>query len=160
MFCLLHQTISLVDRQNVGIGIILDDLDQKLLIALRKDARASTVALARVIGLSRSATQARIDRLLKSFVITGFTTVESPRAAITSHFLIKLKAGFKCAQVVPKLKSILGIVSIHSITGSNDILLRAEAPSLDGIETVRRYLADVLGIETVTTMIVLERHLN
>ena len=42
----------------------LDDVDERLVGALQRDGRASYESLARLVGLSRSSTQARVRRLL------------------------------------------------------------------------------------------------
>ena len=138
----------------------MDKIDNQLMTELRRDARAPIIALARAIGLSRSATQARIKRLVDKGFITGFTIVESLQAAQTAHLLVKLKSGFKCAQIVPKLKKHSGIIRIHSVTGTSDILIQCESAATEGIETIRSAVVETPGVETVTTMIVLERHLN
>lgn len=138
----------------------MDDFDAQLLTQLRRDARAPIVALANAIGLSRSATQARIARLIEQGQITGFTIVEGGKAAQTAHFFIKLSAGFKCTQVVPKLKKAVGVLSIHSIAGAFDIVVKAEAQTMEGIEALRASIVEIIGIADVTTMMVLERHLN
>lgn len=138
----------------------MDKIDNQLVTELRRDARAPMVALARTIGLSRSATQARIKRLLDQRIIVGFTIVESQQTAQTAHLLVKLKTGIKCAQIVPQLRKISGIISIHSVAGASDILIQCEAPAIEGLETIRTAVFETVGVETVTTMIVMERHLN
>lgn len=51
----------------------LDDLDRRLLSALREDGRASTAALSRQLGVSRATVGARIARLVEEGTIIGFT---------------------------------------------------------------------------------------
>ena len=138
----------------------MDMIDSKLVTELRRDARVSIVRLARAIGLSRTATQARITRLLDEGEIGGFTIKEGAHAAQTAHVLIKFKAGNKCAQVVPRLRQLTGIVAIHSVAGEYDLVLQIEADTNKGIGAIRKLISDVDGITDVTTMIVLERHLN
>ena len=74
-----------------GSEFRVDMIDSKLVTELRRDARASIVRLARAIGLSRTATQARITRLLDEGVISGFTIREGARADQTAHVFIKFK---------------------------------------------------------------------
>ena len=120
-------------RGDVGSG--MDEKDRLLLAALRKDARRTLVALARDVGLSRSATQERLDRLLKSGVIRGFTTVEDGPAAdgVAAYFLLRHEAGRSCAQLVPKLRRIPGIVAMDAVAGAIDLVIRAEAADIRGI---------------------------
>ena len=133
-----------------------------LLMALRRDARRPLVALARVIGLSRSATQERLEKLQRAGVICGFTTVENdhPQGRSRAHFLLRLQAGRTCAQVVGKLRRLPGIVSIHSVSGAIDMVIEAEGADVAAIEGIRSAIADFPEVAKVTTLVVLERHLG
>jgi DNA-binding Lrp family transcriptional regulator len=51
----------------------LDDLDRRLIGALREDARMPITRLADVLKVSRTTAQARLDRLLESGAVLGFT---------------------------------------------------------------------------------------
>ncbi|MCK5574732.1 MAG: Lrp/AsnC family transcriptional regulator, partial [Sphingomonadales bacterium] len=59
-------------NETMGMGP-MDATDQKLLSLLRENARASTSALARDLGLSRSTVQDRINRLEKRGIVAGYT---------------------------------------------------------------------------------------
>lgn len=51
-------------QSSEGNGVTLDQVDQHLVHELQRDGRASYEALAQQVGLSRSATKTRVDRLL------------------------------------------------------------------------------------------------
>ena len=138
----------------------MDKIDSHLLSALRRDARAPIVTLSKAIGLSRSATQARLKRLKEDGSIRGFTIIESKQAEQTAHFMVSLKPGHKCIQVVPSIKKIAGVISIHTVTGDVDLLIRAETANIEDVEAIRFALAETSGVAAVKTLIVLTRHLN
>lgn len=140
----------------------MNDKDKLLLTLLRKDARSPIVALARDLGLSRTATQERLAKLVAQGAIAKFTIEEGgyAHALQTAHLLVRLDKGYRCAQVVPKLKGFPFISLIHSIAGDSDMLLRCDASTLADIETTRAKLVTIPGIAFVTTMVVLERHLG
>ena len=52
---------------------VLDDLDRRLLAALREDGRAPVASLARALGVARATVNSRIDRLVASGIIVGFS---------------------------------------------------------------------------------------
>ncbi len=52
---------------------IFDELDHKLIAALREDGRAPVSKLATILGVSRATVQTRLDRLLESGAVLGFT---------------------------------------------------------------------------------------
>lgn len=51
----------------------LDELDRRLLAALRVDARESAAALARRLGVTRATVTSRLDRLEASGTVLGYT---------------------------------------------------------------------------------------
>lgn len=137
----------------------MDDKDRLLVSLLRRDARRPTVALARDLGLSRSATQERLAKLQSSGALAGFTIVE-PAAPHSAYLSIRFAPGQDCARVVPRLKAIPAIAMIHSLTGSTDLLVRVDGPDIAAIEAARREAAAVPGVAEVQTAVVLERHLG
>ena len=140
----------------------MDDKDKLLVTLLRRDARRSIVALARDLGLSRSATQDRLAKLQGNGAITGFTVIEgSPNGGKQSAYLsVTFAAGYRCQQIVPKLKTIPSIALIHSLTGPTDLIIRVDGENVAEIESSRAAIAAVPGVAAVSTSIVLERHLG
>ena len=139
----------------------MDDKDRLLLTLLRRDARRSIVALARDLGLSRSATQDRLAKLVSSGAIAGFTTVEGagPLSRQSAYLSVTLAPGKRCADVVPRLKTVAYVGLIHSITGPVDLILRVDGESVADVEQARAAVAAVPGVASVATAVVLERHL-
>jgi Lrp/AsnC family transcriptional regulator, leucine-responsive regulatory protein len=141
---------------------MMDEKDRLLLTLLRRDARRSIVALARDLGLSRSATQERLTKLQAKGAIAGFTTVEGFGAGArqSAYLSITLVPGRRCAEIVPKLKQVPFVRLIHSLTGPVDIMLRVDCDTVADVEQARSAIAAVPGVASVATSIVLERHLG
>ena len=59
-------------------AVEIDDIDRKIISALNKNGRISYTDLAKDIGLSRVAVQARINSLMDHGVIEKFTAVINP----------------------------------------------------------------------------------
>ncbi|MFX6048678.1 Lrp/AsnC family transcriptional regulator, partial [Acinetobacter baumannii] len=58
---------------------MLDATDRQLLALIRTDARIPVAKLAAALGVTRATARARLDRLVTTGVITGFTvTVRDP----------------------------------------------------------------------------------
>ena len=129
---------------------------------LRRDARRSVVALARDLNLSRSATQERLARLQSNGIIGGFTIREGKAGAArqSAYLMLSFEPGFRCPQVVPKLLRIPSIGMIHSVTGPIDLIIRVDADDVSGIETCRNAVTAVPGVASVSTSVVLDRHLD
>ena len=136
----------------------MDDKDRLLLSLLRRDARRPVVALARDLGLSRTATQDRLAKLQVSGAIASFTIVDGDgRAQECAYLLVQLEQGFRCAQIVPKVRMIPTVEAIDSVTGAVDMIIRVAAEHIEGIEKVRAEVAGLDGVAYVVTHVVLER---
>ena len=135
----------------------MDDKDRLLMTLLRGNARRPIVALARDLGLSRTATQDRLAKLQASGAIQSFTIVEETNASRErAYLLIKLERGFRCAQVATKLRTIAAVETIHSVTGDVDLIVRLAAEHIEGIETARAQIANLAEVASASTHVVLE----
>ena len=136
----------------------MDDKDRLLLSLLRRDARRPVVALARDLGLSRTATQDRLTKLQSSGAIASFTIVDGDgRARESAYLTVRLEHGFRCAQIAPKVRMLPTVEASHSVTGAIDMIVRVAAEHVDGIEKARAELAGLAGVAEVSTHVVLER---
>jgi Lrp/AsnC family transcriptional regulator, leucine-responsive regulatory protein len=137
-----------------------NDKDALLLALLRNNARAPMVDLARKLNLSRSATQARLAKLVSTGAISAFTIVEAEGTdrQQSAHLLVRLDQGKTCAQVVPKIKAVAEAKLIHSIAGDQDIIVQLFTTSIAGIEAARSTIAAISGIAEVKTFVTMQRH--
>src|SRR5580704_9016015 len=105
----------------------MDAIDEKLLLALRENGRASTAQLARLVGRSRTSVQSRIERLEKQGIIVGFGVRLAPehgQGAVRAHVMIKV--GPKEARAVSAaLRSISQVRVLHSVSGDADLIAEA-----------------------------------
>lgn len=136
----------------------MDDKDRLLLSLLRRDARRPVVALARDLGLSRTATQDRLAKLQASGAIARFTIVDGgEHAREMAYLMVRLERGARCAQIAPKVRSMAAVEAIHSVTGAIDMIVCVAAEHVDGIESARVELAGLPGVSEVSTHVVLAR---
>ncbi len=128
------------------------------MLALEKNARASVVEIARAIGLSRSATQARMARLERIGAIGGYTVRrgEVARGARVRAFLTVRHADRgNCARLLPLLRGRPQVVAIHQLSGKIDLLIEAEAGDVAGIDALAEEVRAITGVARVTIYVVL-----
>src|ERR1700727_3506859 len=102
----------------------MDAIDQKLIAALRENARASTAELARLVGRSRTSVQSRIERLQKQGVILGYGVRLAPEhalGAVRAHVMIKV-APKEARAVSAALRAITQVQVLHSVSGEADLI--------------------------------------
>ncbi len=135
----------------------MDEIDEKLISALRENARASTAELARMVGRSRTSVQSRIDRLEKQGVIVGYGVRLAPehaQGAIRAHVMIK--AGAKETRAVSAaLRAIPQVRLLHSVSGEVDLIAVAAASSVAEMDQVIDRIGALDGVERTTSSIIL-----
>ena len=67
--------------------------------------------------------------------------------AVSAYVLIQTEVG-KAAQVASEVASIDGVISAEDVTGPYDVIVRAEADSVD--ELGKLVVANVQGVEGIT----------
>jgi DNA-binding Lrp family transcriptional regulator len=135
----------------------MDAIDEKLLLALRENARTSTARLARLVGRSRTSVQTRIERLEKDGVIVGYGVRVAPEhdlGAVRAHVMIKV--GPKEARAVTAaLKGIPQVRVLHSVSGDIDLIAVAATASVAEMDGVIDRIGALDGVERTTSSILL-----
>ena len=135
----------------------MDEIDEKLLLALREDGRASTAELARLVGRSRTSVQSRIERLERQGVIVGYAALLAPEhalGAVRAHVMIKV--GPKEARAVTgALRAIAQVRVLHSVSGEVDLIAVAATASVAEMDQVIDRIGALQGVERTTSSIIL-----
>ena len=135
----------------------MDAIDEKLLLPLRENGRASTARLARLVGRSRTSVQSRIERLEKQGVIVGYTALLAPEhslGAVRAHVMIKV--GPKEARAVTAaLRVIPQVRVLHSVSGEVDFIAVAATASVAEMDQVIDRIGALDGVERTTSSIIL-----
>ena len=140
----------------------MDDLDRRLLDALRDDARAPTAQLARRLGLSRTTVQSRLERLEQSGVITGYTVrLSDAHERGQIHAYVMMTVSHKqSAAVVGAIKRMSAVRLLQSVSGPFDLIAEGVAPSVAEMDTLIDALGALTGVERTTSSIVLSTKID
>lgn len=109
----------------------LDSLDLALLTALRANPRAGVLQLSRLTRVARATVQARLDRLERSGVITGYgpdVDVAAAGFGVLAFVTLEIHQG-ALSQVQDDLAAIPGVLEAYAITGVGDVLCQVAATS-------------------------------
>ncbi|PRY83567.1 Lrp/AsnC family transcriptional regulator [Donghicola tyrosinivorans] len=136
---------------------LYDDLDRQLIALLRTDGRAPVSKLATILGVSRATVQARIDRLLSSGAVLGFTIrarEDSGPHGVQAIMMIEV-SGQSTTQVIRSLRGIPALHQLHSTNGNWDLVAQLSAESLADFDRVLREVRGIPGITNSETSILL-----
>jgi len=136
--------------------------DKRLLSALRKNGRMSWVKLAERVNLSPSACQRRVEALVTSGVIKGFTVdIDSYAVGLTIHAFIHIKVERQKTEVASamraKIQSYSEVKAFYKLSGSVDYLVDIV---VEDIKALSNFIDDKLlaldGVVDASSSIVLE----
>ncbi|WP_299577908.1 Lrp/AsnC family transcriptional regulator [uncultured Sunxiuqinia sp.] len=138
----------------------IDELDEKILRLITKNARIPFLEVARECGVSGAAIHQRVQRLLNLGVVSGSEFIVNPSklgyntCAYMGLFLDKAKYH---TQVVEALKKIPEIVECHYTTGSYAIFVKIQTKTNNHLKRIiDEELQEVDGIARTETFISLE----
>ena len=135
----------------------LDDTDRMLVSALRRNARMAISDLAGELGVSRATIRSRMERLVASGEILGFTLVlrgdatEMPVRGIT---LIEIE-GKGNERIVSLLRGFPEIQTIHSTNGRWDLIVEFGTETLADLDEALKRLRLIDGIVASETSLYL-----
>ena len=135
----------------------LDPSDRKLIALLKEDARASTAALARALGVARTTVVERLKRLQREGIVAGYTVRLHPRVQgrmLRVHVLLTVDAK-QGEAVVKALRAIPQVRAVHAISGAFDDLAFVEAESTEEIDQVLDAIGTIPGVLSTQSSLVL-----
>ncbi|KQS76244.1 AsnC family transcriptional regulator [Rhizobium sp. Leaf384] len=140
----------------------ISDSDRALLALLGENARMPTAMLARKLGLSRTTVQARLERLEREGVITGYgvrLSSDYERGLVRAHILITLAAR-ALPRVTRDLEAMQAVRIVHSVSGSFDLIAIVEAASISALDLVIDQIGTIEGVEKTLSSIVLSTRIS
>ncbi len=137
----------------------LDATDARIVLALDADPQATTVALARGLGLARNTVQARLTALEARGVLSAASTRVRPAAlghTITAFVTMTISQG-DVEQITADLAGVPEIIELYATTGDGDLLAKVVARDPADLHRItRRMLQAGAVVRTSTAMAVLE----
>jgi len=140
----------------------LDRLDLDLLNLLIEEPQAGMREYARVLGVARGTVQARLARLERERVITGWAPGISPAGlgfGVVAFVHLYLSQG-QLDQVAARLDGMPEVLEAHTITGEGDLLVRVAARSNTHLEEIVQTLLALPGVVRTRTEISLNQRVG
>jgi DNA-binding Lrp family transcriptional regulator len=135
----------------------LDPLDSRIITALIDDARSTYAEIGSIVGLSASAVKRRVDRLLATGVITGFSASVEPAAlgwsteAFVELYCVGRTSPGDIGRALAKYPE---VVSASTVTGDADAVIHLLAADVQHFERVlERIGAEEFVVRTKSTVV-------
>jgi len=134
----------------------LDDLDERLVAALRADGRASASDLARATDVATSTATRRLRRLEEAGVVGGYRPTVDYEALgydVTAVFRLDID-GDGLADVVDDLRETGHMVGVYEVTGNDDVVAIGKFASTEELNARLRAVQDHDHVRSVTGNVV------
>ncbi len=137
----------------------MDDTDRLIVEALRADGRMSMRALADLIHISRASAYARVARLERDGVITGYAALIDPVRygyALSAYVYLDI-AQRSWKSVRGQLLSMPEVDHVALVSGAHDILLRVRARDAVSLrDVVLTRLQEIPEVRSTQTVLIFE----
>ncbi len=135
----------------------MDEIDEKIIEALKKNSRSSYKDLARGTHISDVAVHKRIKKL--KGIIRTFTILVDQKSVgkeITAILMIKCEIG-KAPEIADRLSQVEDIREVYTTVGEYDIIAKIRTDNMDSLkEITEKEMMDIKGLNEVRTSIVFE----
>jgi DNA-binding Lrp family transcriptional regulator len=135
----------------------LDELDRRLISALRADGREPVSSLARRLGVTRATVNSRLKRLLDTGTILGFSVrVRADRDpdTIRAVALIEVR-GRSTSQAIAQLRGLPEVHALHTTNGRWDLVAELRTRSLADFDRLMGQIRSMEGVVNSETSLLL-----
>jgi DNA-binding Lrp family transcriptional regulator len=133
----------------------LDKLDTALILTLHAHPRVGLLEVSRRLGVARGTVQARLEKLQRRGVITGFGPELDPARMgypVTAFVSLEIAQG-RLDDAVAGLREVPEVLEAHGVTGDRDLLCRVVARDNGHLQEVINTLVRHPAIQRSSTAI-------
>jgi DNA-binding Lrp family transcriptional regulator len=137
----------------------VDDLDARLLAELRANPRLGLLEISRRLGVARGTVQARLAKLERRGIVTGFGPDVDPAELghrLQAFVLLELTQG-RLAEAVEALERTPEVLEVDAISGPQDLICRVAARDTEHLQEIVNSLLATDAIRRSTSYVVLSR---
>lgn len=136
---------------------MVDELDTRLIRLLAEHPRVGLLEIARRLGVARGTVSARLDKLLRRGVITGFGPEVDPPAVgfpILSFVWLEITQG-RLDEAVDQLRGVPEVLEAHATSGDRDLLCRVVAKDPEHLQDIVNSMVRTASVRRSTSHIAL-----
>jgi DNA-binding Lrp family transcriptional regulator len=135
----------------------MDELDQRLIAALRRDGRASLSELAHDLGVTRTTVRARLARLIAAGEVAGFTVLTRADVVLAPvRGLMMIQADPRGTdRVMARILGLPEVTAVHSTNGTWDLIAEVGTDTLEAMDDVISLIRRFDGVTRSETNLLL-----
>lgn len=139
----------------------MDRLDAQILLALDDDPDATSLALARRLGVARNTLHARVQRLRSSGALREHSRRIDPAhlgRPLVAFVSIELSQA-SGEQAIRALCAVPEVIEVHATTGEADLLLKVVARDTADLHRLTGALIAIAGVVRMSTVVSLHEQM-
>jgi Lrp/AsnC family transcriptional regulator for asnA, asnC and gidA len=133
----------------------VDEIDRKILTALKQNSRIPFTKMAGEVGLSEAAVRKRVERLQGNGVIRRFTVEVEEGGTVMAIILISVQPAYPTPSVVKGIKRVKGIERVYEVAGEVDVMAIVSGESVDEVNANIDEVRKIEGVSKTNSMIIL-----
>jgi DNA-binding Lrp family transcriptional regulator len=141
----------------------MDAIDQRIIACLVSAARSSYAEIGAVVGLSAPAVKRRVDKLLDTGVLRGFTAVVDPEALGwgTEAFVeVHCRGNVSPARISARLEPLPEVIAAYTVSGAADAIVHLRAANIHHLESALERLRALDIVDRTVSTVVLSTLLD
>ena len=140
---------------------MIDKLDAQLIKLLNEQPRVGLLEIARQLGVARGTVSARLDKLLKRGIVTGFGPEIDPHAIgfrILAFVWLEIYQG-RLDEAVEQLRGVPEVLEAIATSGDRDLLCRVVAKDPEHLQEIVNTMVRTDSIRRSTSHIALSHQI-
>jgi DNA-binding Lrp family transcriptional regulator len=149
-----------MELQEVHSGI--DELDGRLIAAMRDHPRVGLMEISRQLGVARGTVQARLDKLVARGVVTGFGPEVDPTHMgypVVAFVFLEISQG-RLTDAVDHLEHVPEVLEAHGTSGDRDLLCRVVAHTPGHLQEIVNRILDTPAVRRSTSYVALSEQIG
>ena len=135
----------------------LDEIDRKILAALRENARIPNQKLGKKVGLSEPAARRRVAALVSRGVIRRFTIDVEESGGVSAIVFIESTPHYPTERLAKKLEAEEGVGAVWELSGEIDIAVTLFAADIAALNSRIDQIRQMEGVEETRLSVILRK---
>ena len=135
----------------------MNDLDSRIVAALRHNGRASLSDMAGALGVTRATVRKRMERMQQDGEITGFTVVtrsDHASSPVRGLMMIGIE-GRGADRITRQIRGIPEVTGLHTTNGRWDLIVELGTETLEDLDRVLAAIRRFDGVSVSETNLLL-----
>ena len=140
-------------------GVVMDDLDRRILNHLRRDARTAYTEIATRVGTSEGTVRNRVERMSEEGVIERFT-VTTRTGNVRAMVEISVDMNVNTDEVSDRLADWSDVDFVWQVSGEEDIVLVVDCVDTSAVNELISRARELEDVEGTKTRLILDERLG